>query len=97
MLYPETGLRVSRPICPHLNPSSIQARACLKVQSFRRDGTTKPFRLIGSPWLEEVRLAKDPNPRNARCGVSADPFHSLVPKYNGGCAGAEAYHGCKCH
>ena len=96
MLYPETGLLwVSSPNLPTFESIAVYPGTCLfeGTNCSEGRGTTKPFRLIGSPWLDEVRLAKDLNSAGLP-GVVFRPtrFIPLYSKYNGEvCRGVEVH------
>lgn len=60
MLYPETGLLwVSSPNMPGFETQCVYPATCLfeGTSCSEGRGTAKPFRLIGSPWLDEIQLA----------------------------------------
>ncbi len=96
MLYPDTGLLwVSSPNMPGFETAVVYPGTCLfeGTSCSEGRGTTKPFRLIGSPWLNEMQLADELN----SVGMQGVVFRAarFLPMFSKHCN--ELCHGVEVH
>jgi uncharacterized protein YbbC (DUF1343 family) len=97
MLGPETGLPwiAPSPNMPTPETAVVYPGACLVEGTNLSEGrgTTRPFELIGAPWLDAVALADEMN-RLERPGVKFRPhwFRPVAQKWAGEtCAGVQVH------
>ncbi|MGI6146914.1 MAG: DUF1343 domain-containing protein [Firmicutes bacterium] len=96
MLFPETGLFwTATPNMPDFETALLYPGTCLfeGTNCSEGRGTTKPFKLIGAPWLDALSLADFLNSVGLE-GVRFRPAHfrPTFSKHSGAeCAGVELY------
>jgi len=96
MLFPETGhFWTGTPNMPGFETALVYPGTCLFEGTTLSEGrgTTKPFRLIGAPWLDAIDLADRLNTMELG-GVRFRPAHfrPMFSKHSGvECAGVEVY------
>ncbi|RKN80622.1 exo-beta-N-acetylmuramidase NamZ domain-containing protein [Paenibacillus ginsengarvi] len=97
MEYPETGLpwMMPSPNIPTMDTVRVYAGTCFFEGTNLSEGrgTTKPFELIGAPWLDGKRVAEEMN-RRGLPGVVFHPayFTPMYSKHKGElCGGVQVY------
>ncbi|MBI1325115.1 DUF1343 domain-containing protein [bacterium] len=97
MLFPETGLPwlLPSPNMPTFDTALVYPGGCLIEGTNLSEGrgTTRPFEIIGAPWLSEVKLADSLNSSGLR-GFYARPltFKPTFQKHEGKiCAGVQIH------
>ena len=97
LYYDETGIPwiIPSPNIPTLNSAIVYPGQVLfeGINISEGRGTTKPFEIIGSPWIDSYKLAREMNTSNIK-GVKFREVH-FIPEFskykNNKCNGVELY------